>query len=102
MSAPESIKQLVERFEANREAYRSSRYNETQTRREFIDPFFKIQHIPSSNSLNQLLRSRRKGAARPDGGAGQAHAGAVQAAAVHIAGEGDAQARDRGDGSSDR
>ena len=41
MSVPDSIKQLVERFEANREAYRSSRYNETRTRREFIDPFFK-------------------------------------------------------------
>jgi len=41
MSVPESIKQLVERFGANRGAYRSSKYNETQARREFIDPFFK-------------------------------------------------------------
>jgi hypothetical protein len=41
MSVPDNIKQLVERFEANREAYRSSKYNETQVRREFIDPFFK-------------------------------------------------------------
>ena len=41
MSVPDNIKQLVERFEANREAYRSSRYNETQVRREFIDLFFK-------------------------------------------------------------
>ena len=39
----ESLKQisdLVERFERNIEAYRSPAYNETQLRREFIDPFF--------------------------------------------------------------
>jgi hypothetical protein len=38
MTAPEEVKTLVERFERNREAYRSSAYNETQLRREFIDP----------------------------------------------------------------
>ncbi|MDI7261419.1 MAG: N-6 DNA methylase [Thermodesulfobacteriota bacterium] len=39
----ESLKQisdLVERFERNIEAYRSPAYNETQLRREFVDPFF--------------------------------------------------------------
>lgn len=39
----EALKQtslLAERFERNIEAYRSSAYNETQLRREFIDPFF--------------------------------------------------------------
>ena len=39
----ESLKQisdLIERFERNIEAYRSPAYNETQLRREFIDPFF--------------------------------------------------------------
>jgi predicted type IV restriction endonuclease len=39
----ESLKQvssLVERFDRNIEAYRSPAYNETQLRREFIDPFF--------------------------------------------------------------
>src|SRR5687767_4515952 len=40
MPAPDNIKQLVERFEQHREAYRSGRYNETQLRREFLDPFF--------------------------------------------------------------
>ena len=40
MSAPENIKDLVRRFEEHREAYRSGRYNETQLRREFLDPFF--------------------------------------------------------------
>ena len=34
------ISSLVDRFERNIEAYRSPAYNETQLRREFIDPFF--------------------------------------------------------------
>ena len=41
MAAPREIEELVERFERNVEAYKSGRYNETQLRREFIDPFFK-------------------------------------------------------------
>ena len=40
MPVPDTIRALVERFEQNREAYRSSKYNETQLRREFLDPFF--------------------------------------------------------------
>ena len=41
MAAPKEIVDLVERFESNQEAYQSGKYNETQLRREFIDPFFK-------------------------------------------------------------
>ena len=41
MAAPREVIDLVERFDRNRESYRSSGYNETETRREFIDPFFK-------------------------------------------------------------
>ncbi len=41
MAAPKQIEELVERFERNVESYRSGGYNETQLRREFIDPFFK-------------------------------------------------------------
>ena len=41
MAPPAVITDLVERFERNRAAYRSGRYNETQVRREFVDPFFK-------------------------------------------------------------
>ena len=41
MSAPEIIQQLVTRFEQNRDSYRSGKYNETQLRREFLDPFLK-------------------------------------------------------------
>ena len=40
MDAPPKIFELVERFERNITAYRSGSYNETQLRREFIDPFF--------------------------------------------------------------
>lgn len=35
------IVNLIERFEQNKDAYKSSQYNETQLRREFLDPFFK-------------------------------------------------------------
>lgn len=34
------IKELVERFHEHRDAYKSGAYNETQLRREFLDPFF--------------------------------------------------------------
>lgn len=37
---PQIILDLVARFERNFEAYKSGSYNETQVRREFIDPFF--------------------------------------------------------------
>ncbi len=41
MAAPKEILEPVERFERNPDAYRSGHYNETQVRREFLDPFFK-------------------------------------------------------------
>ncbi len=40
MPAPQLIIGLIERFERNLDAYKSGAYNETQVRREFIDPFF--------------------------------------------------------------
>ncbi len=40
MPAPDSILELVERFRLHRASYTHGPYNETQTRREFIDPFF--------------------------------------------------------------
>lgn len=42
MTIPHEMLGLTGRFNNNREAYRSGTYNETQLRREFIDPFFKI------------------------------------------------------------
>jgi len=41
MVVPAAIAQLVERFEEQSDTYLSPKYNETQARREFIDPFFK-------------------------------------------------------------
>ncbi len=41
MPAPDAIAQLVERFRQQYDSYRSPGYNETQLRREFLDPFFK-------------------------------------------------------------
>jgi len=40
MGAPAKMLQLVEQFERNLPAYKQGRYNETQVRVEFIDPFF--------------------------------------------------------------
>ncbi len=40
MPAPEIIHQLVAKFEENREAYRSGKYNEARLRQEFLDKFF--------------------------------------------------------------
>ena len=38
---PAAITTLVQSFDFHREAYRRGQYNETQLRREFIDPFFR-------------------------------------------------------------
>ena len=38
----EALRELIDRFDRNREVYRSGQYNETQVRREFIDPFFAL------------------------------------------------------------
>ncbi len=40
MAAPARIRKLVETFDYNLETYKKGSYNETQVRREFIDPFF--------------------------------------------------------------
>ncbi|MCF6147934.1 MAG: hypothetical protein E3K37_04665 [Candidatus Kuenenia sp.] len=42
MPVPQKLVDLTERFHYNRESYCSSQYNETQLRREFIDPFFSL------------------------------------------------------------
>ena len=42
MTAPEQLRQLVDRFTEHRAAYTSGHYKETQVRRDFIDPFFKL------------------------------------------------------------
>jgi predicted type IV restriction endonuclease len=42
MPAPREILELVGRFEQQLDSYKSGQYNETQLRREFLDPFFKL------------------------------------------------------------
>lgn len=46
------LKSLVERFRNNRQDYKSGGYNETQTRREFIDPLLEILDWDVSNKQN--------------------------------------------------
>jgi len=41
MIAPQTILDLVDRFQMHKDAYKAASYNETQVRREFVDPFFK-------------------------------------------------------------
>jgi hypothetical protein len=41
MTAPDAIKKLVETFALHKAHYKSAGYNETELRREFLDPFFK-------------------------------------------------------------
>lgn len=40
MTAPDTIRQLVEHFDQNHESFRSGKYNEAQLRQEFLNPFF--------------------------------------------------------------
>jgi predicted type IV restriction endonuclease len=40
MPIPATVQELVERFDLNRAAYHSGRYNEAQVRQEFINPFW--------------------------------------------------------------
>ena len=47
--ARQKIKELVDRFRMNIDVYKKSTYNETQVRREFIDPFFEALGWDVSN-----------------------------------------------------
>src|SRR6266566_1660104 len=40
MVGPHSVLELIERFDRNRHAYKSEKYNEAQLRVEFLNPFF--------------------------------------------------------------
>jgi hypothetical protein len=41
MNTPKEILRLIDQFEQNLDSYKAGQYNETQLRREFLDPFFK-------------------------------------------------------------
>ena len=53
MPAPAKIRQLVERFDDNLAAYKSGKYNEAQTRQEFINPFFQALGWDMENAAGQ-------------------------------------------------
>jgi len=50
MPAPQEVINLIENFERNLDAYRGGKYNETQVRRDFIDPLFKALGWDMDNS----------------------------------------------------
>ncbi|HEX8212611.1 MAG TPA: TaqI-like C-terminal specificity domain-containing protein [Longimicrobium sp.] len=54
MPAPDIVVQLVERFDRQLSAYRSGEYNETQLRREFLDPFLEALGWDVGNSSGTL------------------------------------------------
>ena len=58
MAAPESILQLVNRFNEHRASYLAGKYNETQLRRDFLDPFFAALGWDVSNQKNYSERYR--------------------------------------------
>lgn len=48
-----SIKDLVEKYSSNREAYLKAEYNETQLRNDFLDPLFEILGWDIKNSMGK-------------------------------------------------
>jgi type I restriction-modification system DNA methylase subunit len=58
MPVPQSILDLVARFESQRAAYLSGRYNETELRRDFLDPFFEALGWDVRNVNNASERYR--------------------------------------------
>jgi len=68
MNVPDRIQKLIETFDYNLEAYRKGSYNETQARREFIDPFFEElgwdvtnkQGHAEAATIRFLMRLRRR------------------------------------------
>jgi type I restriction-modification system DNA methylase subunit len=57
-SAPTEIVTLVERFHTQRADYRSGRYNETQLRRDFLDPLFEALGWDVANRKNYSEKFR--------------------------------------------
>ncbi|MFA6901616.1 MAG: N-6 DNA methylase [Gallionellaceae bacterium] len=51
MPVPLEVIKLIENFEGNLDAYRGGKYNETQVRRDFIDPLFKALGWDMDNSV---------------------------------------------------
>jgi hypothetical protein len=56
--APDAVKRLVDHFDQNRDAYLSGSYNESQLRREFIDPLFEALGWDVENRQGSAMPSR--------------------------------------------
>jgi hypothetical protein len=56
MAAPDVIKQLIERFDQHRDAYRAGKYNETRLRNEFLNPFFDMMSTQNPQETDHLTR----------------------------------------------
>jgi hypothetical protein len=64
VAAPKEIIDLIERFDQQIDAYKSGQYNETQLRREFLDPFFKAS-VGTSTTPSPIAASNRTSATAP-------------------------------------
>ena len=58
MPAPQSVIDLVHRFESQLASYKSGRYNETELRRDFLDPFFEALGWDVRNTANAAEKYR--------------------------------------------
>ena len=52
------IRTLVQKYEQGKEVYRTSRFNETQVRNEFLDPLFEILGWDIRNSAGKNTNER--------------------------------------------
>ena len=58
-AAYRKISELVKRFEEQFDSYKNVNYNETLTRRDFIDPFFKALGWDTDNEAGYAEAYRR-------------------------------------------
>ena len=58
MTIQENIHNLVQKYEQNKEFYRTSRFNETMLRNEFLDPFFEILGWDIKNASGKCTSER--------------------------------------------
>jgi hypothetical protein len=53
-----TIDELVDKYEANRDYFRSSQYNETQLRTDFLDPLFELLGWDIKNNAGKSIVER--------------------------------------------
>ena len=60
MTVPSRVLELVERFERDKSYYKSTQYNETQTRQEFINPLFEALGWSGLQATCRAVPQRRR------------------------------------------